>query len=533
MELINLDLENDKINQAIQQSGDIARLAKGAGISASGKMIGRGLNFLGQAILARLLGPEAFGLYAIGWTVLRIIGIIGPAGLDSGVIRFGAKYWREDQDNFRKIILLSTGVALLSGLMIGAGLYLAAPFLSVAIFRKPGLEYVLHGFAFAIPAVTALRVVSSATTVSQRLKYATYSEEISQPAIEFILFITFFYLVGWKLEGAVLAGVLSFVFALALATYYMFRLFPGLLVGRTNQIFSRRSIPLQLELIRFSIPTAFAALFGSFISWADRLLVGYFRSEAETGIYTTISLISIVFIIILSGIKVIYSPMIADFFHKKEMKRVEEIYRISTKWGLYISIPIFFVILFTSRELLTIAFSSEYVSGALPLIFLALSQLINIGTGPMDILLIMTNRQKTWLVISGIMLVANIFINSILIPSFGLIGAAIGTASTVIGICIIGLVIIKRDLNVWPYDHRFLKILISAVVTAGVLFGINSLYITPSIVRLIIVGITAFSVFGAGLLILGLDSEDKELIILVKKKLITLTQEKSNNNNPE
>lgn len=524
MECINTDSENKKINRAIQQPGDIARLAKGAGISASGKVIGRGLNFLGQAILARLLGPEAFGLYAIGWTILRIIGIIGPAGLDSGVIRFGAKYWREDSENFRKTIFLSTGISLLSGIVFGIGLYLAAPFLSIVIFRKPGLEYVLHGFAFAIPFVTTLRVVSSATTISQRLKYATYSEEISQPAIEFIIFITLFYLGGWKLEGAVLAGVLSFSFALALATYYLVNLFPKLKEGGYDQIFSSGSIPRQLELIRFSIPTAFAALFGSFISWADRLLVGYFRSEVETGIYTTISLISIVFIIILSGIKVIYSPMIADFFHKKEMKRVEEIYRISTKWGLYISIPLFLTILFTSRELLTIAFSSEYASGALPLVFLALSQLINIGTGPIDVLLIMTNRQKTWLVISGIMLAANIILNTILIPSFGLIGAAIGTAITVSASSIIGLAIIKRNLNVWPYDIRFLKIAIAAVATAGILLGINAIRTPSAIIRLIVIGFTSFSVFGAGLLILKLDSEDNELITLIKKKLIILAQ---------
>ena len=208
------------------------------------------------------------------------------------------------------------------------------------------------------------------------------------------------------------------------------------------------------------------------------------------------------------------------------MKRVEEIYRISTKWGLYISIPLFLTILFTSRELLVFAFSSEYVSGALPLIFLALSQLINIGTGPIDILLIMTNRQKTWLVISAIMLAANILINSILIPSFGLIGAAIGTATTVSASSIIGLAIIKRNLNVWPYDHRFLKIAISAAVTAGVLIGINTIIITSPIVRLFIIWIMAFSVFGTGLRILGLDSEDDELTILLKKSLKIRWKEK-------
>jgi O-antigen/teichoic acid export membrane protein len=511
-------LEQVKDIQASQRSGDIARLAKGAGISASGKMVGRGLNFLGQVILARILGPEAFGLYAIGWTILRIISIIGPLGLDSGVIRFGSKYWRDDQEKFRRVFFLSTSIAFISGLLIGGGLFLGATFLSIQFFHKPELEYVLRGFAIAVPIVTTLRVVASATSVSQRLKYATYSEEVSQPASELVFVIAFLYIFGLRIEGAVFAGVLSFGVALTLAIYYMVHLFPGLF-SRNNPALPSPRMPFHLELIQFSIPTAFAALFGSSISWVDRLLVGLFRSEAETGIYTTISLVSIIFAIILSGIKVIFSPMIADLYNIGETNRVEEIYRISTKWGLYIGIPLFLVILFGSRELLALSFGAEYIGGSLPLIFLALSQLINIGTGPLDILLIMTGRQKSWMAISGIMLGANILINSILIPSLGLIGAAIGTASTVSGIFIIGLVKVKRDLNIWPYDQRCLKVLISVVVTSAVLFGMTYVNIPSPVVRISSVLVIALVVFGAGLLLQGLDSEDTELISLLKKRI--------------
>ena len=503
--------------QTDQRSGDIAQLAKGAGVSASGKMVGRGLNFLGQMVLARLLGPEAFGLYAIGWTVLRIISIIGPLGLDAGVIRFGSRYWREDQQQFRNVFLLSTCISLGSGLIIGVLLFVFAPALASQVFRKPGLVTIFRGFSWAIPLVTTLRVVASATSVSKRLQYATYSEEISQPAVELVLVLAFFYILGWKLEGAVLAGVLSFAGALILATYYMVRLFPQVISLRRST--ASRVTLFQLDIIRFSIPTAFAALFGSFISWADRLLVGYFRSGAETGIYTTISLVSIVFVIILSGLKVIFSPMIADFFHKDEIDRVEEIYRISTKWGFYISIPLFFVILFGSQELLGLAFGAEYIIGYLPLIILALAQLINVGTGPIDILLIMTGRQKSWLIISGLMLGVNIVINSLLIPRYGIIGAAIGTASTVIGIFIIGMAVVKRELNIWQYDRRFLKGLMSAAITGLILLGIHSIHFSSSLLYLFSIALTAFIVFGTGLLILGLDSEDIELLALLMKKL--------------
>jgi len=511
--------ESDNIIVSNPRSGDIARLAKGAGVSASGKMVGRGLNFLVQLILARILGPEAFGLYAIGWTIIRIVSIIGPLGLDSGVIRFGAKYWREDQVNFRRVFFLSIGISLASGLLIGSALFLSASFLSTQVFHKPGLESVVRGFAFAIPLVTTLRVMAAATSISQRMQYATYSEEISQPSMELMLVLVFLYLFHWNLEGAVLAGVISFGVALALATYYLVRIYPGKLFYPDSGMPTRQA-HLQLDIILFSIPTAFAAFFGTYISWADRLLVGFFRSEAETGVYTTISLVSSIFVIILSGIKVIFSPMIADLYHRGEIKRVEEIFRFSTKWALYVSTPLLLVILFASRELLTLAFGAQYSSGSLALIFLALAQIIHIGTGAIDTLLIMTGRQKSWLVISGIMLGLNILVNSILIPAYGLIGAALGTAATVSGIVIIGLMIVRRDLKIWPYDRRYFKGLVSALACTAILIGVSAVNFSAPALRLFVVTVVAFVTFGAGLLVQGLDSEDRELLSMLQRKFI-------------
>jgi O-antigen/teichoic acid export membrane protein len=503
---------------AHQRTGDITRLAKGAGVSISGRIVGRGVNFLGQVILARFLGPEAYGLFAIGWTILRIIGIIGPLGLEAGIIRFGVKFWQDDQQNFRRIFFISTIVALISGVVIGVCLFLASPFLAEQIFHKPGLTNILRGLSAAMPFLTTLRVVASATSISQSMKYSTYSEEIAQPTVELLIFIGLFYMFGWKLEGAVWAVVVSFGAALALAGYYMLHLFPTLMVKSTKP--AKVEIKQQvINLLSASIPTAFAVLFGSFISWVDRLMVGYFRNSTETGIYTTISLISIIFVIILSGIKVIYSPMIADLYNKKEMKRIEDIYRISTKWGLYLSLPIFFVILFAAREILTLSFGSAYASGYNPLILLSLAQLINIGTGPLDILLIMTGRQKAWLEISAGMLLANILLNSILIPLLGITGAAIGTASTVTGIFIIGLIKIKGELNIWPYDRRFIKMIVASIFTVSALLGVSYLNIHPPIFKVAVVSIVTCTVFTLGLLIQGLGPEDWEIIKIVKKKV--------------
>ena len=69
---------------------DVSTLAGGASISLGGKIIGRTLAFLGDIAAARILGPDSFGLYAIGWTVLRTLSLISPLGLDQGIIYISA-----------------------------------------------------------------------------------------------------------------------------------------------------------------------------------------------------------------------------------------------------------------------------------------------------------------------------------------------------------------------------------------------------------------------------------------------------------
>jgi O-antigen/teichoic acid export membrane protein len=67
---------------------DIKKVAKGAGTSLIGSSIGRGLFFLSQVIIARILGVEAFGLYVLGFSAIKICEIIARFGLNTGGMRF-------------------------------------------------------------------------------------------------------------------------------------------------------------------------------------------------------------------------------------------------------------------------------------------------------------------------------------------------------------------------------------------------------------------------------------------------------------
>src|SRR3972149_5060776 len=130
-------------------SGSVVRqFARGAGISAIGRLIGRGAGYLGQVILARILLPDAYGLFALGWTMLRLVSIVSPLGLDNAVIRFGTRHWQKDDARFRSVFMLSILGALLFSSFLGTAVYISSTWLSTSFFNKQDLEVIFKGFAF-------------------------------------------------------------------------------------------------------------------------------------------------------------------------------------------------------------------------------------------------------------------------------------------------------------------------------------------------------------------------------------------------
>ena len=201
------------------------------------------------------------------------------------------------------------------------------------------------------------------------------------------------------------------------------------------------------------------------------------------------------------------------------MERLGELFKVSTKWELYVSLPLFLVMCFAPREVMTVVFGASYESGSLPLVILALAQLIHVGTGPVGLLLIMTGYQNRWLLISGMMLFVNSALNWLLVPRLGLPGAAVATACAFGGLFFSGLLQVRRLLGIWPYDRRYRKGLLATVSAASALLLLGIVDVTSPTLSLLLTLTVSSGVFVAALLLMNLDTEDRELIDLIQAGL--------------
>lgn len=497
-----------------QSEQDVKRVAGGAGLSLVGKVVGRGLSFVTDVILARTLGASLFGLFSIGWTVFRILQMIIPLGFPQGVVKFIPEYKKLGKPELIKGLLSGSFlISALSGCFFGIILFLISPWLSISIFHKPDLIGVFRLFSIFLPICAILPIASSATRSTLNMKYSVLLEDIGQPLVAIVLIVGAIFTVKLSVESAIFADTFSFLLTGILGLLIVKFLFSSL-----NSHVVRSDLSEIRSVLAFSIPTSLAGVFSVFVFWVDRLIIGSLLSSAENGVYQAISQLSMVFVILYAAFNAILGPMFADLYARKDRNRLEEIYRVGTKWNFYLGIVPFVIFLLQSPNLLSVVYGSEYISGWSALIILAAGQLINCGTGSVGVLLIMGGRQKSWFWLTSAALVVNTAICFALVPILGISGAAIGTSISVGGMNMAATIIGKTRAGLWPYDRRLYKGILAGFLAAFA--GLLTLFFHISgLFSLLVCCIIVLLVFLLGLYFLGLDKEDKALFSLIISRL--------------
>jgi O-antigen/teichoic acid export membrane protein len=490
----------------------IRRFASGAGITLFGRVFGRAFLAFSQIIFARYLGPEEFGLFAIVWTMLQMGSTIAPLGVDKGIIRYATHYWKTDVARLKGVIFQSIGISILAGLGMGVLLYLSAEFISVEIFKNAAMTPVIHGFAPMFALLTTIKVTAATSRVTQRMRYSVIIEDLLPSIATLTAFIPI-YLLDYGLSGVIGSAAFGYLLSFVYGFLVIKQLFP--------EIFTRklRAVSLLKELMTFSLPSWLAGAFSMFIIWINRLLVGVYRPEAEVGIFQACSQISLLFPIILSAINSVFSPMIADLYQKERNAELRELFIISTKWCVYLSLPLAILTVTIPQDLLQFLFGDGYETGSLALVVLSIGQIVNISTGSVGWMMMMTGNQTKWFWNTTIMLLSSVVMNIILTPHFGMVGAAAATSIGISVLYIIGLIQVRSILGYWPYDKRFRKVGFIAIVSLSLAIASLTFNISHSLSRVTLVLFVVLISITLILFTIGLDSEDREILRFIRQRL--------------
>jgi len=213
------------------------------------------------------------------------------------------------------------------------------------------------------------------------------------------------------------------------------------------------------------------------------------------------------------------APLFSQFSATRDHELTEALFRTVTKWLCYSALMIFTCIAIFRLEVLHL-FGKGFTGGGTVLLILAAGQLASAATGPTGALLTMTGKQKWELANTISMVVFNFLLNLALIPTMGLIGAAIAMAVSIATINGLKFVQVYMLFGLQAYNLKYLKG-VFAVGGAGLIGYMlrswlsNAGYGPFTIIPL---GGMAFLIAASFGLWLGLDEEDKMAISALRRR---------------
>ncbi|SFG89569.1 Membrane protein involved in the export of O-antigen and teichoic acid [Desulfotomaculum arcticum] len=482
-------------------------VARHGGIAIVGSFLGNMIRFLTQVLLVRLLGPEKYGLYTIGFSIFTIAGQISQLGLSEGIIKFGSVYSTEkDQPRLKGLFKLASILTVIVAALTAIFIFISASHIAKNIFDKEELEFVLKFFAVSIPFYVFAAILTASARATQSIFYYSLMQYILHPAI-YIICLVVSCLVGLTIIHALKSFVLAWVLVAVFGAIAIFKISRVLL-------FKGKPIYEPQKLFRFAMPVYIARFLPLVINQFDKVILGKMVLAGDIGVYAAGGKIAAQIVIFMQAFNLIVAPVIAEHFHNNKLKELNSLFKTVTRWTISLTLPfVLFIIIYA--ELIMGMFGVEYVVGKNILILCCLAQFVNVCTGPLEYMLIM-GKQDLDLINNCAFVLINIILNYLFIKNYGILGAALALGLSMMIINLVRLLEMYILYRLWPYSANVLKSFLAAFITYGLVIMLNKFFPNLSwpIMSLLLLGSYA------GLLcFMGFNHEEREILVLIKRKV--------------
>lgn len=380
------------------------------------------LAFLMNIVIARKLGPAEAGLFFLGFTLVVLLASVGRMGLDNSVMRFVARA-RVAGDTvklhglYRKALLWGGGLCLLFMLVLLASSQLLVNF----VFEQPGFGAVLPIMVMALPlvglytlhvfALLGMKKIIAGVMVLTGIVPLTMLAGLLIFPVTRAQEVAWVYLVGCAL-------------ALVIGVFFWHRAVPG-----KEQGVKLSAFPSDL-LYASCMPLWGVVILGQVIQWSSQLLMGVWGSVEDVALFAVAQRTAMLIGFALFAVNASAGPKFAALYSQGNMVGLERVALWSVRLILLVAVPSLIFMMVFPQWLMGL-FGPQFRAASTALMVLAVGQFIGTAVGSVGSLLSMTGheRQLRWNVFIGAVL--GVGLGVLLIPGYGLIGAAIATSVAV------------------------------------------------------------------------------------------------------
>jgi len=413
------------------------RLMKGVSGLLSLRVAFGAMSFLLTVLLARMLGAQAFGTYSYALAWVMLLGAPAVLGLDQLLVREVAAYSVKSRwDLLRGILRAANGTVLLVSLSLAA---IAATVAWVLRGRNPPeLVNTFWVGLLLIPLISLTRLRQATLQGLHRVVFGSIPERLILPALFLATLVVFRVLrVPLTAPAAMSLNVAATGVAFVVGAWLLHRNLPAPV---------RQTAPAYERLLwaRSALPILLFSGAGIVFAQTDTLILGSLKGSGAVGLYGVADKSAELLSFVLVAQNAAFASTAASLHAQQDLGALQRLTTRIARLTLLMTLPLAILFIGFGPWFLARFYGAAFLPARPALTILSIGQLINVATGLNGMLLIMTRNERALLKAVAASAVANIGLNLLLVPGWGMSGAAIANTSSIILLNVIATVSLHR-----------------------------------------------------------------------------------------
>ncbi len=398
------------------------------------RIIGVALVTLLTWLMTKFYGATKYGDFVVFSMCVQILSMLAVLGLDQYLLRELSRPYSQ-----KNLVGWSLLLCLFSSILWTALFFIANRYLQLidpSLVKMLGLSTFMLGL---------IRIIAESLRSKGKALLHTILSQFLLPLFSIIFLVLFYFILE------------DFLVLSLERIYYLSLIIVGTVAGIMLAIYlPQRFIfkPLNSKkVLQKSLPFLWLGSMMLVNEWADKICLKMLRDSHELGVYSLANRLSQFIAFPLMAFNVGLAPKVSKSFSEASISELKTNVRKVSRPAFLLAILIL-SFLFLLDDIILPFFGDEFIAAKLVLLILGLAQLVNVFFGPVGVIMKMTDGVKIFQYIIFISLLSNIVLNVLLIPNYGIEGAAI---ATLVSFCLInGLaaIWIKRNLGFFSFDIR-------------------------------------------------------------------------------
>ncbi len=414
---------------------DLAILARGSALALGGMLIGAAGGLALLVVLARALGAAATGLFFVSVAIFSILTNACELGADTGLVRAVSRDRAIGQvERIRPTLIAALTPVGAVALVVAAAAVVFAPNLARHLADEGGEQVAvgyLRGTAIFIPAAAVMSVAIAATRGFDRILPFVAIQNVLV-ALSRPLLVLGALAMGLGSLAVAVAWGLPLAVGCSAACIVLVRLARRATArSRVHGAPPPRARDVASGFWRFSAPRGLAGLLQIGMVWIDIVLLGLLRPDAEVGVYAIVSRTVVAGTLVLQAVRIAIAPRIGRHLAIGDRRAAQLVLSAATTWQMAVSWPILLCLAVFASTVLGV-YGPGFEVGESSLAELALAMLIDTGTGNVSTVLLMGGKSSWNLANTAAAVTLNVALSLVLIPRFGILGAAYAWALSIV-----------------------------------------------------------------------------------------------------